>query len=344
MGFSLNRAFTSVRHVGWLVFFSWLLLICFDKTARAAKPCTDPAKCRGQLTLSTGKKIPYYRNYPLNKSNSNITRAVIVIHGLGRTADNYFRYVVNAAQTEGKLESTLIIAPKFQIRADKRARNEHYWTGQWSRGDPSVNAPRLSSFTVVDEIYKKITSEGKRRKTFKNLKSIALAGHSAGGQFVNRYVAGGRGTKDRKVKMRFLVMNPSSYLYIDPRRPSRNSSRRFEIPLPFPRGYDAYKYGLHVLNPYMLRRGIPAIVLNMTKRKAYYLAGMKDTGTKDLDTRPAARIQGKNRYHRWKNYRAYVRLHGTWRRYSSFQRVSGVGHSGNKMFNSAQARQILFGS
>ena len=50
---------------------------------------------------------------------------------------------------------------------------------------------------------------------FPNLKTVVVVGHSAGGQFVNRYAAGGAGCPNPLVEVRYVIMNPSSYLYVD---------------------------------------------------------------------------------------------------------------------------------
>ncbi len=302
----------------------------------AGLPCTDPADCRGRLTFSTGKKIPYYRNFPLNIRNVRITRAIIVIHGTNRNADDYFKYVVNAAAAEGKLESTLILAPQFQAKADNPRQGEHLWEKDWRGGASSQGTPRFSSFSVIDEIYRKITATG----YFKNLKVIILAGHSAGGQFVNRYAAGGRGPGTPGVRTLFLVMNPSSYLYIDGRRYVRGGG--FVVPKSAAPGYNTYKYGLISLNSYMQAQGIETIVSNITGRRTYYLAGTRDTGEKNLDKRPQAVFQGKTRYDRWKKYRSYTKLFPGWPENAVFLTVNGIGHSGEKMFNSYEAKKILF--
>ena len=89
---------------------------------------------------------------------------------------------------------------------------------------------RLSSFAVADRLLAEL-SDAKR---FPNLRRIVLAGHSAGGQFVNRYVAVGRLGESgagpaRRLEYRFLVANPSSYLYLDGRRPVAGGDR-FEVP------------------------------------------------------------------------------------------------------------------
>ena len=101
----------------------------------AVQPCTNESRCRGRITCSTGRKIPYYRTYRLGTSNRDIKRAIIVIHGVNRNADSYFSHVVRATRAEQRLAETLIVAPQFRTRADDPPRGEHFWSGGWSSGD-----------------------------------------------------------------------------------------------------------------------------------------------------------------------------------------------------------------
>ncbi len=306
-----------------------LLALVLVHPVLGAAPSTNPASSLGQITFSTGKQIPYYRTYPLNTENKDIKKAVIVIHGLNRTADNYFGYAVKSAQAEGRLTDTLIVAPKFQIKADKPGPNDHVWDADWSQGDDSVDGKNFSSFDAVDQIVERLTLKGK----FPNLKTIVVAGHSAGGQFVNRYLAG---AKPANVKMIFLVMNPSSYLYLDNRRPS--GSGKFTA---MSDDYNKYKYGMLNLNRYLNKQSA-RIKTNIFDRRAWYLGGTNDTGKDDLDEREPAMKQGKNRFERWSNFRAYVQLFPDWRDSASFESVPGVAHSANDMLNSTAARRIMF--
>jgi predicted esterase len=57
-----------------------------------------------------------YRTYPLDRRNAQITRALIMVHGAGRDADNYFRTALAAAFLAHALDDTLVIAPRFASR------------------------------------------------------------------------------------------------------------------------------------------------------------------------------------------------------------------------------------
>ena len=67
---------------------------------------------------------------------------------------------------------------------------------------------------MIDEVFDRLRD----RKRFPNLSQVVLAGHSAGGQFVNRYAAGGQARANQGVRLKFLVMKPSPYIYLDRKR------------------------------------------------------------------------------------------------------------------------------
>lgn len=297
----------------------------------------DPEKFRGRITTSLGAKVTYYRTHPFNASYPSIRRAVIVVHGLSRTANGYFRATLESAVADHKRVGTAIYAPRFQIAEDNPRTDEHFWSGGWSQGHRSLDTKKISSFQVIDEIYRRLAD----RRRFPGLQQIVLAGHSAGGQFVNRYAAGGKALTDKRLRLKFLVMNPSTFLYLDRQRPVPGRAGRFAVPEGV-EDFNRYKYGLDRLNHYMKARGIAAITSTMMGRRVHYLGGTLDMGTKNLDQRPGAMAQGRNRFERWKNYRLYVTRFPRWRRQAVFQAVPGIGHSGSRMFNSPAARAVLF--
>jgi hypothetical protein len=92
-----------------------------------------------------------------------------------------------------------------------------------------------------------------------------IAGHSAGGQLVNRYAAGSDAEDFHSgFEFRYVVANPSSYLYLDAQRPVPGFLDLFSVPTPSEQsvcpGFDEYKHGLQELNPYMQTAGEEAIL------------------------------------------------------------------------------------
>ena len=88
------------------------------------------------------------------------------------------------------------------------------------------------------------------RDRFPALKEVVVAGHSAGGQLVQRYAVVGRPAA-RSAGLRFVVSNPSSYLYFSDERPQGDG--RFAAPSDAavcPQ-YNRWKYGLAGAPPYV---------------------------------------------------------------------------------------------
>lgn len=305
--------------------------------ANAAGVKIDPEKFRGYMTTSGRLKVLVYRTHPFNTQHPRVRRAVIVVHGLSRTADGYFRSVAESALVDHRGVGTAIFAPRFQVAEDKPKDDEHFWSPGWSQGHRSLDKKRLSSFQIVDELYQRLAKRGR----FPNLQQIVLAGHSAGGQFVNRYAAGGKALGGDRFRLKFLVMNPSTFLYLDDQRPVTGKPGTFAAPQGVEK-YNDYKYGLVHLNAYMKSRGAEALRKTMMSRAVFYLGGTADTGSKSLDQRPGAMTQGRNRFERWQNYRRYVARFPEWRKHAVFQPVPNIGHSGRQMFNSPAARIVLF--
>jgi len=166
---------------------------------------------------SGGKKVEYYRNHPLSGSEcSDCDRALVVIHGFGRNADDYYNSVREAQDTfPGVGDNTLVIAPRFQSEEDNPAADELYWNKTtWSMGEDSLDGQEFSSFAVLDDLLESISSN------FQNVKDVVLAGHGAGAQFVQRY-AGIAGVPDIRcdIKIRYVVANPGSYMFPTAERP-----------------------------------------------------------------------------------------------------------------------------
>ena len=91
-----------------------LLRSCLLSAAAWAAPCITVANCTEWVTFAGGPaRSMVYRTYPLDVPNPQITRALIVIHGAGRDADNYFRTALAAAFLAGALDDTIVIAPRF---------------------------------------------------------------------------------------------------------------------------------------------------------------------------------------------------------------------------------------
>jgi hypothetical protein len=201
-----------------------ILFLASSAGALAAAPCTTATNCTDWVTFSGGPwRSMVYTTYPLSTKNPQITRAFVMVHGTNRDADNYFRTAVAAAFLGGALEDTVVIAPRIASSTgncrDVLAANEVSWscTGDsWRSGGTSTSTDKLTSFDFVDELLRKLA----KRDAFPNLKSIVVAGHSAGGQYVNRYSMANQVHDTLGLPITYVVANPSSYAWLDNSRPT----------------------------------------------------------------------------------------------------------------------------
>jgi pimeloyl-ACP methyl ester carboxylesterase len=198
-------------------------LALFVVSAASAAPCTTagPA-CTEWIPFGKGpSRSLIYRTWPLTTRNEAITRALIVVHGAGRDADNYFRTSLAAAFLAGALDDTIVISPRMASNAggckDALAPDEVSWDcNDWRSGGAAVSNHSVTSFDFLDEILRKVA----RKDIFPNLKAIVVAGHSAGGQVLNRYEMTNQVHDKLGVPVTYVVSNPSSYAWPDSTRPT----------------------------------------------------------------------------------------------------------------------------
>ena len=198
-------------------------------SAAAAAPCTSVANCSDWVVLSGGPaRSLIYRTHPLGVRNTAITRALIVVHGANRDADNYFRSSLASAFLAGALDDTALIVPRVASAQgnchDQLAENEVSWScngDSWRSGGNAPGAPALNSFDLMDEILRTLA----KKDSFPNLKTIVVAGHSAGGQYVNRYSMANTVHEKLGVPVTYVVANPSSYAYLDASRPNAEGNK-----------------------------------------------------------------------------------------------------------------------
>lgn len=190
----------------------------------AAAPCTTATpECTEWVEIKGGPaRSLIYRTYSLDAPNPAVTRALIMVHGTNRNADHYFDTAKAAAFLAGAINDTVVISPRIASAdgscKDTLAPNEVSWRcggDSWKSGGNSPVNTNLSSFDFVDEIVKKLAN----KKTFPNLKAIVVAGHSAGGQFANRYSMANKMHGTLGVAISYVVANPSSYAWPDATRP-----------------------------------------------------------------------------------------------------------------------------
>jgi hypothetical protein len=304
--------------------------------------------CPGRFAVSAAGAIPVCSTKPLQLGDPTITRAIVVVHGSGRDAPASLQKVRDSANAEGVTDA-LIIAPQFLTEGDvagwSLASNVLFWgESGWKQGDGSVSTaahPRagsVSSFAAVDAILLRLTS----RLAYPNLRTVIVTGHSAGGQFTNRFAAGSPAEAWLRASgittVRYAIANPSSYLYMTLLRP--------RVPI-LCLNYNNYRYGLADLNPYMATVGAGTIKARYGERQVTYLLGADDDDAdgEGLDESCAANAQGASRLARGTSYFGFLDDFygsGVYTRHTK-RVVPGVGHSSRDIYNSAAGREALFG-
>lgn len=320
-----------------------------DERAPNERPVAATAPCRLAVETARGRGLaPFYASCDWSAVHPGIRRAVIMIHGRLRNADAYFQLAGQARDAAGDAgRDTVLIAPQFLAAADVAAHRLspdtlHWdWTG-WMGGDAASGPAPLSSFDVLEAMLDVLA----RRERFPALEAIVMAGHSGGGQVVQRYAVVARGDDAlRDLDMRYVVVNPSSYVYFDRRRPAAQGGF---APCDTARcpGFNDWKYGLERLPAYARQAASPqALEEAYVRRDVTVLLGGADCDPAHpaLDTSCAARAQGAHRLERGLAYARYMRL----RHPAAFGHrtlvVDGVGHDGAGMFASPEGVAALFG-
>jgi hypothetical protein len=341
--------------IGIPIYIMALLLFAFPLNLCAQVDVVSPYR----LVINVdgyNMELPYERSHPLDTYDAGIDRGIVVCHGSSRNSDDYYARMLTAASMEipDQSPNTIIIAPQFLIEDDI---NYHslgpeilFWSSGWRQGHKSLDTvgnprpARISSFGVIDFILDKFADNS----VFPNLSHIVVIGHSAGGQVVQRYAAGSQKETELAytgILFRYIVANPSSYVYFNGERRIAGFLDQFEIPADTCSGtYNEYRYGLEDLNSYMTGTGIPTILAQYPVRDVVYLLGDQDTGSSGLDVTCPANLEGIHRYERGTIFFNYIQYFFSSEilDYQSKVIVPGVGHSSTAMFQSVEGRGVTF--
>jgi len=293
----------------------------------------------------------------LSRSQPGVTRALIVFHGKLRNADVYNQSGLQAEQKAGKAsKGTLLITPQFLSQEDVAAFHLpptvlRWGPEAWMGGENALDGGP-SSFDVIDAILAVLSDH----KKFPNLKIVVLAGHSGGGQVVQRYAVIGRGgdlLAQAGVHVRYVIANPSSYVYFSQERPVLDPKSDFTFALPAKTcngKYDRWKFGVNDPPPYTEGADFKTLEERYLQRDVIYLLGTKDIDPNDaaLDKTCSAELEGPYRFFRGKAYFRYMVLrHPELAQESASQKlefVPGVEHDGEKMLNASCGLSALFDS
>ena len=268
-------------------------------TPAAADDSADP---RGQFTF-TGWAGPGLRVwYQLPGAVTPDTPVVVVMHGVNRDADRYRDEWSALALRYG----FIVVVPEFDAQRFPGARG--YNTGFFTEADGSPRPRATWSFAAIEPLFDDV-----RQRFGTQVPRYTIYGHSAGAQFVHRYVMF---MPEARIEQA-IAANAGWYTMPDPAQ--------------------AFPYGLSdtPLDAATLKAalGKPLLVL----------LGTADTNTKDPDLRttPEANRQGPHRYARGQSFYAEGRdaaaRMGTpfgW----TLERVTGVGHKNGLMAQAAAQR------
>jgi len=245
----------------------------------------------------------------------------------------------------------------------------------WRYGANALSpSNEFSSYDAMDAIVEQLISNSGKDGRFQNLKRVVVAGHSAGGQFTHRWSLTSNSpiwgdsiidrndeVKDLRmlkhgqggVEIVVVVANPRSFAYLDGRR-FMNSSH-YQTPPEELRNscptYNSWEWGLDAGGldaPYkdkalaFFEGDIFKLAARYSKRNVVYLAGGNDTeplhGSCEDDW-----FQGATRLIRSQRFlESMERIFG--KRVHSRLVVKNVGHDHGLIFQSEEARSVMFGN
>lgn len=171
------------------------------------------------------------------------------------------------------------------------------WSGsQWSAGANNAYphaSQNTSSFFVLDTLVKYFDNS----TLFPNLNQIVLAGHSMGGQMVQRYAAVSP-YQETRVPVTHWIGNPDSYAWLDESRPLSVANCE---------DYDTYRSGFEDFEKYakgdmtygisLVSQGREAIKANYQSKQIAYGRALRDHGDHSSDC--SANTTGADRHERF---------------------------------------------
>lgn len=305
----------------------------------------------------SGARLAYYSSHGPIESipvASEIEMIFIFIHGANRNADDYFCSGSAAVQLQTQYANVLLISPRFFEQSDAPADPSHLvWEddtdGSWRYGADSISPAPISSFTTLDAMVDLLWNR------FPNLIQMTLAGHSAGGQTIQRWAL--LTSSWRESRMRAVVANPSSYAYLTPLRFIGGYWRlpkKGDVDCP---QYNKWKWGLDDGGdnevPYSdaALQNKTGVVKRFKSRQVLYLAGGLDRcnvsqagwcHSHGLETTCMDELQGSNRFERNARYISSLRVLGIWENHAR-RLIEGVGHDHSLMFQSQIGLESVFG-
>jgi hypothetical protein len=331
----------------WVACLFMVGLLAVDR-ARAAVPREVAAPVavvpegRLDVDVPSGRgSLPLRVSRDWTTPQPDIEHAVVLIHGWSRRALDEGEAA--AARGGEAAAHTVVVAPQFLISADVQAHDLpasvlRWGLEDWKSGRPALGPSPVSAFDAVDAIVARLAD----RRIFAHLRTIVIAGHSAGGQLVQRYAAVGHAAARAGIgiEVRYVVANPSSYLYFGGARPNAGAKTEDRCA-----AVGRWPYGFEgALPPYVQVTAAQAEATYVAQ-DIVYLLGTADVDPHhpELDRSCAAEVQGATRLERGRAYVDALRAREGGHLAQRVVEVPGVGHSGRAMFTSAPGVATLFG-
>ncbi|WP_322093817.1 alpha/beta hydrolase [Paraburkholderia bannensis] len=277
-----------------------------------------------------------------NAPQPEVVRAVIVLHGRLRNADDYFRTAQRAREAAGGDPGrTLLVAPQFLSTDDTRVFHSppdllSWHRDAWMGGAAAKTGAPIGAYAVLDAIAHRLAD----KQRFPNLKTIVFAGHSGGAQVLQRYAEVSDAPDELAqsgIDVRFVVASPSSYAYFDAQRPVAFDAANC------PR-FDDWKYGMQARPAFLREHSPEQLEARYAQRHVLYLVGGNDhdPASASLDKSCAAMAQGPQRLARAEGYFGYMQRRHPSGLNQQFHVVPGVGHDEARMLTSHCALNMMF--
>ncbi|WP_241023393.1 alpha/beta hydrolase [Paraburkholderia sp. Ac-20340] len=304
-----------------------------DALAGARMPIDTP---QGQAEFALDSSADW------NVPQPDVVRAVIVLHGRLRNANDYFRTAQQARDKAGvDAGSTILIAPQFLSTDDTRAFHApgdllSWHANAWMGGADAKTGAPVGAYAVLDAIARRLAD----KQHFPHLKTIVFAGHSGGAQVLQRYAIASDVPDDLAqagIDVRFVVASPSSYAYFNAQRPVAVDASRCP-------GFDDWKYGMNARPAFMRSKTPEQLETRYAQRHILYLVGGadRDSLSASLDKSCAAQAQGPQRLARAESFFRYMQSRHPNGLNQHFHVVPGVGHDGARMLTSHCALKAMF--
>jgi pimeloyl-ACP methyl ester carboxylesterase len=335
-----------VRRIALLLLVALVGVGCATTSIPDRAVATVATQRFGITTAAGSGDLALYVSRDWQTPQPGVTQAVILVHGLlGR--DVYVRTADELAVAADAGRTTVLIAPQFlsdlDVTSHRLPDTLLHWRPSAPGGGGKATGPApISSFEVIDVILARLADHAR----FPDLRRVVVAGHSGGGQMVQRYAVVGHGEAALTaagITVRYVVANPSSYLYFSAERPQPNGGFA-----PFDESrcpaFNRWRYGLIDAPAYVVQKNPGDLERAYAAREVVYLLGTADNDPThyELDTSCGGEAQGPHRYARGTAYMRYMQMRHPSGLNHRLREVPGVGHQGKAMFVSACGLAALF--